>query len=140
MSDARGERAKALAQETAQMVYDKCMEIIAIMDEKVQAEAFKSESTYGLCVRVKGRETPVVVPDLWINEWAVMCDGDKKFVVAKVGALSSWAVDNPAKRKMEKNLRSWLGSCIRRDWEKERANRPQATDSLKGYERRHGGA
>lgn len=135
----RREMAADLAKLLAQQVFDGCMEIIEIMDEHEQGEIFKVGSSHGLEVYARGRELPVAVPDSWVNEWAVYCDGNKGWVVDKVRALGQWSLDNPNRRKAEKNLRRWLGSRIANGWAERQAGRPQSMDSLKGYERKHGG-
>jgi len=130
------------AREGVQRVYDLCMEIIAIMDEGADELALMSSvgSSYGLEVWAHDRATPVVVPDGWINDWAVYCNGNKEFVVQKVRDLCRWSLDNPKKRKHEKSLRRWLGARIAEAWTKDMASRPVAAGSLRGYDRRHGGA
>lgn len=135
----RREEATRIAQEAAQMLYEKCMEIVAVYEEVEQADAFTTTSTWNLSVYAKDRELPIVVPDAWIKDWAIYCDGNKDFVIRKVRDLQRWAIDNPTKRKLSRSVRRWLGARIADDWKKLEAGRPASTNSLRGYERRHGG-
>ena len=127
--------AEALA--SVRSLVDEIEALVSVMAGDTRPCAKPAGSSWGLSCPVVGRVTPVVVPDSWINEWAVMCGGRKDWVLAQVREAIVWCGDNPSRLKTEKGLRRFFGSWIRSNWKRDMANRPQPTGSLDGYERRN---
>lgn len=117
----------------AQDLYREVAEALADNDNRACTES-------GLSLMCSDRIVAVSVPEKWIGEWSVMCDGNRAWVVEKVRDLCFWTIDQENKRRpTEKGARRFLGAAIRKDWKKYMAGRPAATGSLDAYERRHAG-
>lgn len=140
MTTSRHDRAVAVAMEAVQRVNDALNEIIAIMGEDVRKIEFKTGSSWGLSCFVIGRITPVTVPDEWVNSWAIVYDNNKEYVISQVREACRWVEDDRERAKTEKGLRRFLGGWVSRSWKRDMAGRPAAAGSLRGYEKKHGGA
>jgi hypothetical protein len=133
----KGEKIAALTADLLAHVNDVLNEINALASG-VEAEPVTFESSWGLTMPVKGQLNDVTVPDAWVREWAVMCDGDVSYVVSACRDAIQWVKDNPSRRKTQKGARAYLGGWVRRNWHRDRGSRPRAGNSLKGYGRRNG--